>query len=114
MAGTSGSAHFLPAGCPGLGPLGPGGETAHSVPLFQVSNFSYPNAKVADEAAAGRAFLYGRHGSPTVAALEAAMADLEGADGALAFGSGMAALGGALEAFADGGEVLAGQLPRRR
>ena len=109
LAGTSGSAHFLADGCPGLGPLGPSGETAHSVPLFQTSNFSYPNARAADEAAAGRAFLYGRHGSPTVAALEASMADLEGAAGALAFGSGMAALGAALEALADGGEVLASE-----
>jgi cystathionine beta-lyase/cystathionine gamma-synthase len=109
LAGTSGSAHFLPDGCPGLAALGPSGELSHAVPLFQVSNFSYPSARAADEAAAGRAFLYARHGSPTLAALEASLADLEGGEAALGFGSGMAALGGALEAFADGGEVLASE-----
>ncbi|HEY0705389.1 MAG TPA: aminotransferase class I/II-fold pyridoxal phosphate-dependent enzyme [Polyangia bacterium] len=109
LAGTSGSADFLPNGCPGITTLGPGGETPHAVPLFQLTNFSYPDARAADEAAAGRGFLYARHGNPTVAALEAAMTDLEGAEAALAFGSGMAALAGALEAFAGDGELLASE-----
>ncbi|HEY0715456.1 MAG TPA: aminotransferase class I/II-fold pyridoxal phosphate-dependent enzyme [Polyangia bacterium] len=109
LAGTSGSADFLPHGCPGLGPLGAAGETPHAVPLFQVTNFSYPDAHAADEAAAGRGFLYARHGNPTVAALEAAMADLEGAEAALAFGSGMGALAGALDAFTGAGELLASE-----
>jgi cystathionine beta-lyase/cystathionine gamma-synthase len=109
LAGTHASDAFLPGGCPGVAALGPAGETAHGVPLFQVSNFSYPDARAAEEAAAGRAFLYGRHGNPTVAALEAAMADLEAAEAGLAFGSGMAALAGVLEALARDGEVLASE-----
>ncbi len=107
LAGTSGSDAFLPGGCPGIMPIGTAGETSHVVPLFQVSNFSYPDAAAAEEAAEGRAFLYGRHGSPTVAALEAALANLEGAEAALAFGSGMAALGAVLHALGSDGEVLA-------
>ena len=99
------------AGAPGaagaaFAPLGPSGETSHAVPLYQVSNFSYPDARGADAAAEGRAYLYGRHGTPTVAALEAAMAGLEGADAGLAFASGMAAIASATLACAAGGEVL--------
>lgn len=109
LAGTAGSAKFLPQSLAGIAALGPAGETAHAVPLFQGTNFSYPDARAADEAAAGRGFLYSRHGSPTVTALEAAMANLEGAGAALAFGSGMAALAGALEAFAGDGEMLASE-----
>jgi cystathionine beta-lyase/cystathionine gamma-synthase len=109
LAGTAGSAEFLAHGCPGITPLSAAGETAHAVPLFQVTNFSYPDARAANEAAAGRGYLYARHGNPTVAALEAAMANLEGAEAALAFGSGMAALAGALEAFAGDGELLASE-----
>jgi cystathionine beta-lyase/cystathionine gamma-synthase len=113
LAGTASSKSFLPGGCPGLGPLGPAGETAHSVPIFQSSNYSYPDARAADAAAEGAAFLYARHGSPTGAALEAALANLEGADVALGFGSGMGALAGALEAVmaarapGEGAELLA-------
>ncbi len=39
-----------------------------------------------------RGYVYARHGGPTTAAFARAVADLEGADGALAFGSGMAAI----------------------
>ena len=111
----SGTAH-AGAGAAGFGALGPAGETAHGVPLFQSSNFNYPDARAAGEAADGRAFLYGRHGSPTVDALERALADLEGGQRGLAFGSGMAAIAGACFGLAhregaDGGpiDVLASQ-----
>jgi cystathionine beta-lyase/cystathionine gamma-synthase len=86
--------------------LGPAGETPHAVPLFQNSNFAYPDARAAARAADGRAFLYGRHGSPTVDALERALAELDGGERGLAFASGMAAitaatLGLAVDATAD-------------
>jgi methionine-gamma-lyase len=87
------------------------------VPLFQNSNFAYPDARAAAEAAEGRAFLYGRHGSPTVDALERALAELEGGERGLAFASGMAAITGATLSLAvdasaagDGrGEILASE-----
>ncbi len=41
-------------------------------------------------------YVYHRYGNPTVAAFENALADLEGGEAALAFGSGMAAVHGAL------------------
>lgn len=97
-------------------PLGPAGETPHAVPLFQNSNFTYPDARAAGEAAEGRAFLYGRHGSPTVDALERALADLEGGERGLAFASGMAAINAATLGLAlsdrspaAGGEILASE-----
>jgi methionine-gamma-lyase len=89
--------------------LGPAGETPHALPIHQGSNFAYPSARAAEKAAAGQAFLYGRHGSPTVAALEAALADLEDGEAGLAFGSGMAAVATAVLTLAPGGEVLASE-----
>ena len=91
----------------GSGPalaLGPQGEVPHTVPLFQGSNFSYPHAAAADAAAAGQAFLYGRHGSPTVVALEQAITSLEGGGQSLAFASGMAATATAILACVRPGE----------
>ena len=89
----SGTAHpERGGGAAAFAALGPAGETPHGVPLFQNSNFTYPDARAAAQAAEGRAFLYGRHGSPTVDALERALADLEGGERGLAFASGMAAI----------------------
>jgi methionine-gamma-lyase len=109
----SGTAHGR-NGADGDGPafpaLGPAGESPHAVPLFQNSNFSYPDARAAGQAAEGRAFLYGRHGSPTVSALEAALAALDGGERGLAFASGMAAITAATLGLAlPGGEVLASE-----
>jgi len=89
----SGTAHpERSGGAAAFAALGPAGETPHGVPLFQNSNFTYPDARAAAQAAEGRAFLYGRHGSPTVDALERALAELEGGERGLAFASGMAAI----------------------
>jgi methionine-gamma-lyase len=92
-------------------PLGPIGERSHALPLYQTSNFVYDDAEGAGRAAAGEAFLYSRHGNPTVATLEAALADLEGGEAGLAFASGQAALASVLLALAGsaGGEVLASE-----
>jgi methionine-gamma-lyase len=89
--------------------LGPAGETPHALPIHQGSNFAYPSSRAAAKAAAGQAFLYGRHGSPTVVALESALADLEDGEAALAFGSGMAAVATAVLTLGAGGEVLASE-----
>lgn len=89
--------------------LGPAGERAHAPPLFQTSNYVYPDADAADRAAAGGAFLYSRHGNPTTDALATAVADLEDAEAGLTFASGMAAIAAAVFAHATGGEVLASE-----
>jgi cystathionine beta-lyase/cystathionine gamma-synthase len=106
-AGTSGAAASERAR--GFAQLGPAGETAHGLPLYQTSNYAYPDAAAADAAAAGQAFLYSRQGNPTIETLEAAMADLEGGEQALAFASGMAAAASVLFALGAGGEVLASE-----
>lgn len=89
------------------------GETAHTPALYQTSNYVYPDAEAADRAASGGAYLYSRLGNPTTAALAAAVADLEDAEAALTFSSGMAAI--AASVFAHGtaagasGEILASE-----
>ena len=47
--------------------------------------------------------MYTRYGNPTVSALEAAVAALEGGEAALAYGSGMAAIHGAAAGRGRGG-----------
>jgi methionine-gamma-lyase len=93
-------------------PLGPHGERAATAPLHQTANYVYEDAAAAAQAAAGAAFIYTRHGNPTVEALARAVADLEGAEAGLAFSSGMAAVSTALFAAAGddpGAEVLASE-----
>lgn len=91
---------------PTPGALGPHGERAHVPPIYQTSNFDYPTAADADAAAAGAAHLYSRHGNPTVEALERALADLDGGERAVAFGSGMAAIAASVFGLARGGELV--------
>jgi cystathionine beta-lyase/cystathionine gamma-synthase len=93
----------------GTPPLGPAGETAHAVPIYQTSNYSYPDAAAADRAAAGGGYLYSRTSNPTSEALEGAVADLEGAEAGLSFASGMAAITAALFSLVEAGEVVASE-----
>ncbi len=86
--------------------LGPHGERAHVAPLHLSSNFEYDSAQAADAAAEGAAFLYSRHANPTVEDFERAVAELEGAEGACAFSSGMGALSATVLGLAGGGAVV--------
>jgi cystathionine beta-lyase/cystathionine gamma-synthase len=52
---------------------------------------------------------YARHGNPSVLAFEEAIADLEGAEASLAFGSGMGALSCAILAFCPTGSHIVAQ-----
>lgn len=52
---------------------------------------------------------YGRYGNPTVAQFESAVAELEGAEAALAFGSGMGALASLVFAFCNSGSHIVAQ-----
>lgn len=69
-----------------------------SPPLVQTSTFTFPTAEVggARFALTEPGYVYTRLANPTVALFEQAVADLEGAEAGLAFGSGMGAISGTL------------------
>jgi cystathionine beta-lyase/cystathionine gamma-synthase len=85
-------------------------------PIMPSVGFVYPTMQEADRAlgATGRPgeppHAYARHGGPTQAAFEEAVASLEGAESALSFSSGMAALHAALlSAVPVGGVIVAAE-----
>src|SRR5262249_49399907 len=80
------------------------GEHTHVPPIYQTTNFDYPDARAADEAAQGRAYLYTRDANPTSDALAQGVADLEGAEGGLAFAAGMGAMYAAVMAHVRRGD----------
>ena len=95
------SARSLPAG-DGI-PVAP--------PLVQSVAFDYRSAARQDEVFANDrpGYVYGRYGTPTTAALELALAELEGTEACVCFTSGMAAIAAFVDAcaVATGGRVVA-------
>jgi cystathionine beta-lyase/cystathionine gamma-synthase len=92
---------------PDLGPSRP-----VSVPIYQTSTFAFADAAACADAlndpAAG--FAYSRYSNPTTAALENALADLEGGAGAIATSSGMGAINAVLlSQLRPGDHVIAQQ-----
>lgn len=77
-------------------------------PLFQTSTFTFSNAKQGERRFAGEedGFIYSRLGNPTVRILEERVAILEGAEKALAFGSGMAAVSAVLFSLVKSGDHI--------
>ncbi len=75
---------------------------AVAVPIYATSTYAY--------AAFGRhrGWEYSRTGNPTRAALERAMAALEGGEDACAFASGMAAIDAVTDLLSPGDEIIAG------
>jgi methionine-gamma-lyase len=67
-------------------------------PLYQTSTFTFKDAQQGERRFAGEeaGYIYSRLGNPTVSILEERMAALENGEGALAFGSGMAAVSAVL------------------
>ncbi|SFS58946.1 methionine gamma-lyase [Marininema halotolerans] len=67
-------------------------------PLYQTSTFVFENMEQGARRFAGEeeGFIYTRLGNPTVQQLEEVIAELEGAEAGLAFGSGMAAISSVL------------------
>jgi len=67
-------------------------------PLYQTSTFTFQHAQQGEQRFAGEeeGYIYSRLGNPTVKVLEERMASLENGEGALAFGSGMAAVSAVL------------------
>jgi len=77
-----------------------------NTPIYQSASFVYDDLETMDAIFAGErpGYVYTRYGNPTVAALERAMATLEGGETAVAYASGMAAIHATLLAL----EVVSG------
>jgi cystathionine beta-lyase/cystathionine gamma-synthase len=75
-----------------------------TTPIYDTTTFVFESAEEVRQYAEGRSdrYLYSRYSNPTVAAVEARLAALEGAEAALAFGSGMAATATTLVALVSG------------
>jgi cystathionine gamma-lyase len=85
---------------------GPGGDPATGAvafPIFQTATFAQ------EEPGGNPPWCYARTGNPTRAALERALADLEGARHGFAFASGMAAATTLLLALEAGDRIVAGR-----
>ncbi len=82
------------------------GETAEA--LFLTSGFVYDSAEQAEATFDGRVshYQYSRFGNPTVAMLEAALAQIEGAEACRATATGMAAVHAALLSHLKAGDRL--------
>jgi cystathionine beta-lyase/cystathionine gamma-synthase len=109
MSEFSIATQFVHAGERRAAPLGVPAAT----PIYASSTFVYERMEDVDRIVEGdvSGFVYSRYGNPTVAAFESAMAEIENGKFAFAFGSGMAALHGALLAceLTTGSVVLASQ-----
>jgi len=77
-----------------------------ATPIYQTSTFAFATAEQGAARFAGEepGYIYTRLGNPTVAALEEKLADLEGAEAAVAFGSGMAAVASTVTALVSAGD----------
>ena len=91
--------------------LPPGEGTPVAPPLVQSVAFDYRSAADQDAVFGNErpGYVYGRYGTPTTAALELALADLDGTAAAVCFASGMAAIAAFVDAcaLASGGRVVA-------
>lgn len=81
---------------------------AHAPPVYQTSTFAYGSFRRGQRLFAGEeeGYLYGRIANPTTRAFERKLADLEGAEEAVAFSSGMAAIGALTLTFLRPGDEL--------
>lgn len=79
---------------------------ALTTPLYQTSTFVFNSAEQGAARFAGTepGYVYTRLGNPTQAALEEKVADLEGGEAALAFGSGMGAISAVIMALVKTGD----------
>jgi cystathionine beta-lyase/cystathionine gamma-synthase len=79
-----------------------------TTPIYQTSTFLFPTAEDLDrfQAGANDLFIYSRYGNPTVMAAEEKLAVLEGAEAALVFASGMAAVSTTVLGLVSAGEEV--------
>lgn len=85
-----------------------GGVGSLVPPIYQTSTFVFDNVEQGANRFAGleEGFVYTRLGNPTVQLLEQKIAILEGAEAALAFGSGMSAVSAVLLGLVKSGEHI--------
>jgi len=84
---------------------------SHAIPIFQTSTFSFESPEHGADlfAKKSKGYIYTRLGNPTTEALETVLADLENAEGAVAFSSGMACIQSTLLTFLESGDhVISG------
>ncbi len=88
-------------------------QGAVSVPIYQSSTFAFPSAEEGAARFAGesKGLIYTRLGNPTIAALEACVADLEGGCGAVGAATGMGAVSTVLLTLLDAGAHVVGTHP---
>lgn len=81
---------------------------AHAPPVYQTSTFAYGSFRRGQRLFSGEeeGYLYGRIANPTTRAFERKLADLEGAEEAVAFSSGMAAVSALTLTFLRPGDEL--------
>ena len=79
-----------------------------TVPIYETSTFVFDSAADVQAYAEGRAsgYLYSRYDNPTVVAVEAKLAAVDGAEASLVFASGMAAISTALFGLLQAGDEV--------
>lgn len=79
-----------------------------SLPIYQTSNFRFENSEEAVKFAQGdpSVYVYSRYHNPTVRDVEEKLALMEGAEEAVLFASGMAAISTAIAAAASAGDEI--------
>jgi methionine gamma-lyase len=85
---------------------------AHTMPIFLTSTFAFDSPEAGADLFQGRhaGHIYSRMGNPTVEAVERVVANLENEEGAVAFGSGMAAIQASLLSVLKAGDhVICGE-----
>ena len=75
-------------------------------PVYRASTILFPTLESMRASHPDKNVHYGRYGTPTTAALTGAIADLDGAAGAIAVGSGKSAIVGTLMSLAKAGDRL--------
>ena len=79
-----------------------------TVPIYETSTFVFDSAADVEAYAAGTkpAYLYSRYDNPTVVAVETKIAEIDGAEASLVFGSGMAAISTAIFGLLEAGDEV--------
>lgn len=90
------------------GEHGPRFERATQVPVTHSVAFTYADLESWEQAATGVApgHIYGRNSNPTVSVFEEKIRDLEGAEAATSFATGMAAIAGVFHALLASGDRI--------
>lgn len=79
-----------------------------TVPIYETSTFVFDSAADVEAYAAGTrpGYLYSRYENPTVVAAETKIAEVDGAEASLVFGSGMAAISTAIFGLLEAGDEV--------